>query len=387
MPDERLSYLHLHIEYAVVQTLMEHRALQDKDVEAAYDQYRKYFRELLQGKEPAEPSSTMRVRGALLDNIWEMIVNWEDGGGYLALLNSDFRPAGRPIKHVEALFVMAFNDLRKSCRLYRKAEGPRGYVKFLRGFVADVLATNPDMEEDLLNPEQPQGIVDLEVFEQLTGIRLTLNLLESSNHEVLDMVRNGPGQKETSPEIIATWRKLAAKYPDEPHARAALSRVLFLDGQNEEGLALYRQLAEEYPEDPYTQGAYLDIIKQESKADFLSEAERLRFPAKITDFPPDGPNGYCMGNYRRFTKTGISLALARGDESAAAALFEPILKSNFHDDLVTDLSIPFLDQLVKNWDEEGRPPVTKPICQLEEFPLTARYIAVNWSGFLLDQAK
>lgn len=223
MPDERLYSLHLSIEYAVATTLQRHKHLQDKDIEWVYEQYRNYFQAVRQGKMVAEPDSTRQDRSELMDFIWECLIKWEETDGPEELLDGSFRPAGRPVTTVEELFVMAFNDLRKSCRINRKEGGPRGYVKAVQEFVATVLPSDPDLE-DLLNPAVPvPGTMDFEPLFEKRGYRISLLHAPTGDLAVDKLIYESDSEDGPS---ISEFEAYLKQYPNNRLLRAEYAVAL-----------------------------------------------------------------------------------------------------------------------------------------------------------------
>jgi hypothetical protein len=129
MPPPPELYPLLHgIESAVKATYAAHPRMTDKDVEAVYNQYRTYFQAVRQGKDPDEPVSTLPWREAALAAIWDAILIREEVGADDHLLEGQWTIAGRPPRDLEEIYLLAFNDLRKSVRFWRKRAGARGYL-------------------------------------------------------------------------------------------------------------------------------------------------------------------------------------------------------------------------------------------------------------------
>ncbi len=137
LPHPLLDPLLLSIEAATVSTWNDYPRLQDKDVEWVYEAYKDYFRAVVGGKDLAEPISTISVREHLLEAIWDVLLLREDQHADQHLVNNPaFAPAGRPIALLEEAYVSTFARLVKSARFWRKQEGPRGYLRYVEGFVS-----------------------------------------------------------------------------------------------------------------------------------------------------------------------------------------------------------------------------------------------------------
>lgn len=108
----------------------------DKAVELTYDQLKTYFQAISKGKSPEEPLSTSDMRQALLDEILNAIEAREDIEADLPAINNPaITPNGEPIPSLAALYVTAFNQLRKSVRFWRKELGVQGYLNYVRRFL------------------------------------------------------------------------------------------------------------------------------------------------------------------------------------------------------------------------------------------------------------
>jgi hypothetical protein len=133
-PPELYGLLH-SIESAVHETSKAYPQLSDKDVEAVYDQYRTYFQSVRQGKDPDEPVSTLAHREEALSRIWDALLSREELGTDDHLLHGPWTIAGRPPRDLEEIYLVAFNDLRKSVRFWRKRAGARGYLGHIGEYV------------------------------------------------------------------------------------------------------------------------------------------------------------------------------------------------------------------------------------------------------------
>ena len=133
MPPEFLQPCLFSIEEAALQTYKDHPRLEDKDVEAVYVLLRDFFKKLAQGKELDEPSSTLSRKQALIDAILSGLDAREEVGADMPYLqNPDYTLGGMTIPYVETLYVTAFNYLRRSARFWRKENGARGYLEYVR---------------------------------------------------------------------------------------------------------------------------------------------------------------------------------------------------------------------------------------------------------------
>lgn len=338
MPNERLSSLHLTIEYAVSQSLRKFKNLQDKDIEWVYEQYRNYFQALRQGKTVAEPDSTRRDRSGLMDYLWECLVKWEAAGGPEDLLDGSFRPAGKPVTQVEELYVMAFNDLRKSCRLHRQQDGPRGYVKYAQEWIADVLASNPDLE-DLLDPAIPaEGGLDLEYLFEKRNYRVTLQPV-STGIDAIDALLYEDEEEDPS---ASEFEALLTHYPDNKLLRAEYAVALSNEDREEEAITVWQKLIPETPTHPYFLSAYLELLLKHDDDQGFAEAERLNFQFELDKYPFDGDGGYTVTALLSHTSACITMALHGKDMAYALELFDDLARTGLPKVLLTSISSSFI---------------------------------------------
>lgn len=133
MPPDFLQPCLFSIEEAVIQVSKEHPRLEDKDIEMVYDLLQKFFKKLAQGKNIDEPTSTITRKQALIEAIIAALdVREELGADEHALQNPDYTLGGKTIPYLEALYATGFNYLRRSARFWRKENGTRGYLNFIR---------------------------------------------------------------------------------------------------------------------------------------------------------------------------------------------------------------------------------------------------------------
>ena len=135
-PHPLLEPLLFSIESIVISTWKGNPRLQDKDVAWVYEQYKTYFRAVGGGSDVPEPTSTTTYRETLLMDLWEMLLLREElqADGEL-VENPAFAPAGRPLRQLEEVYIMAFNRLHKSVRFWRKTGGVRGYLNYVKEYV------------------------------------------------------------------------------------------------------------------------------------------------------------------------------------------------------------------------------------------------------------
>ncbi|NBC06650.1 MAG: hypothetical protein GVY26_05605 [Bacteroidetes bacterium] len=133
MPPDFLQPCLFSVEEAVIKVSKEHPRLEDKDVEMVYDSLQKFFKKLAQGKSMDEPTSTITRKQALIEAIITALdVREELGADEHVLQNTDYTLGGKTIPYLETLYATGFNYLRRSARFWRKENGARGYLSFIR---------------------------------------------------------------------------------------------------------------------------------------------------------------------------------------------------------------------------------------------------------------
>ncbi|MEM6770203.1 MAG: hypothetical protein AAF597_06455, partial [Bacteroidota bacterium] len=259
MPDQRLSSLHLTIEYATMKTLQSRKQLQDKDIEWVYEQYRNYFQKMRQGKNPPEPSSTRTDRLELMDNIWDGLLLWEEAEGRTPLLDGSFRPGGRPVTMVEELYVIAFNDLRKSCRFHRKQDGTtRGYVKYVKHFIASILADDPSLVE-MLEPDLYKGpSLTFSHLLDKRGYQIDPKIATHEEPEIAVIYE----QEEAA--SLSQIEALLLRFPDDTQLKAEYAHTLKQYDRLPEAISIIKELATAAPRNPYFVSTYLSFLFDEA---------------------------------------------------------------------------------------------------------------------------
>lgn len=298
----------------------------------------------------AEPDSTRQDRSELMDFIWECLIKWEETDGPEELLDGSFRPAGRPVTTVEELYVMAFNDLRKSCRLNRREGGPRGYVKAVQEFVAKVLASDPDLEE-LLDPAVPvPGTMDFEPLFEKRGYRISLQHTPSGDPAVDKLIYESESEKGPS---VSEFEAYLKQYPNNRLLRAEYAVALGGAARTEDAIQVWHQLLKETPDHPYYLSAYLDLLLRHDNDQGFEEAERLDFQFELNKYPFDAAGGYSLAVLLLHSSACINMALHGQDMAYALELFDDLVRAGIPAPLLTSIGSTFiLLELEELSDEE-----------------------------------
>ncbi len=130
-PEYFLPFMHT-IESTVLKLWKELRSMNDSDVEFVYEKLKDYFRKKVQGKDLGEPETSSERRQALIDELLNAIDMREEIEADIPFINDpDYAPTGVPISSLASFYMMCFNRLIKSVRMWRKEYGPKGYLSFI----------------------------------------------------------------------------------------------------------------------------------------------------------------------------------------------------------------------------------------------------------------
>lgn len=299
-----------------------------------YQQYRNYFQALRQGKVVAEPDSTRKDRAALMDMIWECLVKWEAAGGPEDLLDGSFSPGGRPVTQVEELYVMGFNDLRKSCRLYRQQDGPRGYVKYVQEWIAEMLDDSPSFR-DLLDPDVPvQDGWDFDYLLEKRNYKITLNYKSTGDAAVDALIYEDGNGKEASPEALEA---LLQRFPNNRLLRADYAISISGD-KTEDAAHLLRGLVAEAPSQPYFVSSYLNMLFNIDKDLGFEEAERLDFKFDLNAYTFDNEDGYSVTALIAHASVCTKIAVAGPDLPYVFELLDDLLRVGIPEELLIGIA-------------------------------------------------
>ena len=158
MPHELLYPLLFDIERTTVTFSRKYPRLVDKDIGAVYNAYREFFVGLSQGRDLDDPYSTLHHRRHLIDKLWKVIVYRERRGADDFVPDGDLVIGGRVITSYGQMYALGFNELRKSVRLWSKRGGPKGYIKFVRERVDEILAHEPALQERAAHSDKPDKL-------------------------------------------------------------------------------------------------------------------------------------------------------------------------------------------------------------------------------------
>lgn len=401
-PRETLYPVHFAIESAVTETAARYGQLIDKEVEFVYELYRKYFLALRQGKSPAEPTSTQRLREILIDNIWDNLLDLEDNISLVSsLTDGSFAPAGRPVTTMEEIYVMAFNDLRKSVRFWRKRAGAKGYIHYIAEHVNEVIEQGASPLRynegepnplDFLDPNSPPRVGWLK-RERGYELNMGASRLElPTGHKQVDEVLPLVNQEAVPSDEL--FQKVDALHREHPDLLVLAQEWLRLVANPENYDSRYddevKQLLARYPNNASIVCNYLRayVMSLESKipdgdasAEMAREARRIGFPAKMNAFDPE-PNGqYEPMEFFQYHNLATMFALQETppDEHRAARYLDDLLRVNPPLDSIQGATSAFLRVCTQRFlalgeDEEE---IETP-ARFTDTPRAAAYIEYVW---------
>lgn len=400
-PRETLFPVHFVIELAVTETAEAYGQLIDKEVEFVYELYRKYFLALRQGKTPPEPSSTRNLRSILIDNIWDKLLDLEDNVSLVySLTDGSFAPAGRPVTTMEEIYVMSFNDLKKSTRFWRKREGVKGYIRHIAEHVNEVLAQGANPLEDVeeanglyfIDPTKPPKVGWL-VAERGYALEMDTSLLEQPTGyaQVDALFKKIETGSSTSTALFAEANHLRQEISDLPILEQEWLRLVSdpenYDHKYDDDV---RAILARYPNKPAILNNYLRAYILSTDSDdtddnphelMAQEAKRIGFPDKMNDFDPL-PNGkYDPTDFFQFHNLAATFALYASppDEHRAALHLNDMLRTNPDLSLLQGATSVFLSICTKRFlalsdvEEDIETPANFP-----DTPLAATYIKYVW---------
>jgi hypothetical protein len=301
-----------------------------------------------------------------MDYLWECLVKWEEAGGPEDVLGGGFRPAGRPVTQVEELYVIGFNDLRKSCRLHRKESGPRGYVKYVQEWVTHVLDQDPELE-DLLDPTIPalQSMLDFEPLLEKRGYRISLHPGGSGIPHIDEIIFDDDRDEDLT---VSDIEGLLHQSPDNPFLRSELARATHQAGRKEEAIAQWKALMEEYPDHPHYISAYLDLLLDFDQDRGYDEAERLDFQFELNEYPFDQEDGYSVVVLLYHSSACLRMAIPGQDMDYAMELFDDLLATGLPRELLTKHGMHFLMHLLRGEEIGNESAAREVLSAYPQFP-------------------
>ncbi|MFK7945988.1 MAG: hypothetical protein AB8G11_00240 [Saprospiraceae bacterium] len=135
MPPEYLQPILHSIESAVVNLYKEMPYLLDKDVEFAYSKLEKYYSDLAKGKKVDEPEVASDKKQAIIDEVLNALDIREELRGDIHLVNQPENTNYVNYPSLPSIYVKCFKILITSVRNWRKRNGVKGYLNFVKNHV------------------------------------------------------------------------------------------------------------------------------------------------------------------------------------------------------------------------------------------------------------
>jgi hypothetical protein len=359
MPASELTSLLFSIEQATVAIARKHTQLTDKKVETVYLSYRDYFKAMRSGKDLEPPSSTIRMKGDLFNEIWEVLLMREENGYDKQFCNGSWSPGGTPVTSVEQLYIMAFNEVRKSVRRWSKEDGHKNYLKHIQAHVAEHIPlemTNhhPAITDGTDGPEHVEltkNEPDFVLAKNEYGLLLTLEDVRGMPPELQMLYEDNFGRREdTDPQShIRYLTNLIGKYPDQALVANELANAHFRAGETEEGERRVRENLELFSDSiPLATGP---VMTAQEPAQVLAGAARLGEDLNITHFPAGKDGYYNFMEFIMHEHAATRVLLARGGWELAHLRFERLLRVGLDEFLWQHIAGEFVGNFLDNLDQ------------------------------------
>ena len=132
-PPQQIHPILFRIEAATVDLSKRETRLVDDDVEFVYQKLYDYYNKSAKGSDPKEPSSTIARKDELITRIFNILeARYEEGLDEHLVNNAQFQPSGFPFRNEDAIYALALKYLLRSVKRWRKRDGKKGYVTFVK---------------------------------------------------------------------------------------------------------------------------------------------------------------------------------------------------------------------------------------------------------------
>lgn len=329
MPAPQLMSLLFSIEQAVVAIARKRPRMVDKDVEAIFVLYRQFFQDLRKGKDVDDPYSSITYKQELLDEIWEALVFREREQADAQHINGSFRVGPRPVSSYEELYIMAFNDLRKSVRFWRKKGGKKVYLKHIEEHLRENLGNDHQFFHDEIKDgdDHDRGQLNLR-FDWLAekhGIQLTMEPNRVLPEDVTEEQSIYHKSYQRNPAAhVERLREIHEDLPEYPQLTNDLVGALFAAGQEEEAQAMADKMVNDHPD-------YLFGISQYLRN--ATDGERLRSMAhllgsnrQVTHFTAGKDGAYHLQEFIAYEEAVINVLCAERNYEEAIKRIERVLQ-------------------------------------------------------------
>ncbi len=331
MPAPQLMSLLFSIEQAVVAIARKRPRMTDRDAEAVFVSYRQFFQDIRRGKDVDDPHSTILYRQEMLDEIWEVLVYREQQQADAEHINGSFRTGPRPVSSYEELYVMAFNELRKSVRFWRKRGGKKAYLKHVEAHLRDTLGDDHQFfhgkisDDDDDSQDQVQLKLRFDWLAEEHGIQLTLDpnrvlpedVTEEQSFYFKSFQRNPAAH-------VERLREIHEDLPEYPQLTNDLVGALFAAGLDDEAQATADKMVEEHPDYLFGVSQYLRNTNDGEK--LRSMAHLLGPDRQITHFSPGKGGAYHLQEFIAYEGAAINVFCAERNYEDSIHRIERVLE-------------------------------------------------------------
>lgn len=359
MPANQLYSLLFSIEQATVAIARKHTRLTDKEVEAVYLSYRDFFKAVRTGKDLDPPTSTIRIKDDLFNEIWEVLLMREENGYDAQFCDGSWHPGGIPVTSLEQLYILAFNEVRKSVRFWRKEDGRKNYLKHIEAHVAEhipleMTSHHPAITDGTDGPEYQalnKNEPDLDFAKSEYGLLLSEEDVRGMPPEIFSLHEDNFGcRQDTAPQAhIKYVSELAEQYPNEPLVANELTNAYFRAGDYETGNRLAEENYQRFPGNVFL--AIGPIMRTKGTPAILEEASRLGEDLDISHFPAGKGGYYQFLEFTLHEHTAICILLARGGWELAHLRFERLLRIGLQEVIWKLIAIDFVFHFFENIDQ------------------------------------
>lgn len=313
MPAPQLMSLLFSIEQAVVAIARKRPRMTDKDAEAVFVSYRQFFQDIRQGKDVDDPYSTILYRQEMLNEIWEVLVYRERQRADAEHINGSFRTGPRPITSYEELYVMAFNELRKSARSWRKRGGKKAYLKHIEEHLRDTLGDDHQFfhgkVSDDESHDQAHPTLRFDWLAETHGIQLTLEANRVLPEDVTEEQAIYHKSFQRNPAAhVERLREIHEDLPEYPQLTNDLIGALFAAGLDEEAQATADKMVTEHPDYLFGVSQYLRNTNDGEK--LRSMAHLLGPDRQITHFTTGTGGAYHLQEFVAYEGAAINVFCA-----------------------------------------------------------------------------
>ena len=178
--------------------------------------------------------------------------------------DGDLVIGGRVITSYGQMYALGFNELRKSVRLWSKRGGPKGYIKFVRERVDEILAHEPALQERAAHSDKPNKLQEsLDEFAAHHGITLSTESTRELPADVTEEQSVYHRSYSRNPAAhVDRLREIHADLPEYPQLTNDLIGALYAAGRDAEATQVLEQMVAEHPDDIVGVSQYVSIAQE-----------------------------------------------------------------------------------------------------------------------------